>query len=735
MIVKLKKILLFILVSNCLTCFGQPPESNAIKELAERIVPQWSGRLIFEKVASEKDRFELESRDGKLIVYGNNNNSMATGLNYYLKNYCHTSVSWYKDDPIELPQQMPVLPVRIKQEARCQNRFFLNYCTFGYSMPWWKWKDWERLIDWMALNGVNMPLAISGQEAVWYKVWRQLGLSDFQIRSYFTGPSFLPWHRMANIDSWGGPLPKDWINGQVVLQKKILKRERELNMKPVLPAFAGHVPAALKSIFPAAKITSLGSWAGFSEEYQSYFLDPLDPQFQKIQKSFLEEQTKLFGTDHIYGADPFNEVTPPSWDPAYLATVSREVFHSMSVVDTSARWLQMGWLFFYNRKNWTNERIDSFLRAVPRDKMILLDYYDEKEEVWKLTNSFFGQPYIWCYLGNFGGNTVLAGNLAEVESRMEDAFRNGGSNLWGIGSTLEGLNVNQVMYEYVLEKAWSNGPTDVDQWIRNWVMRRCGKADKNVEEAWEVLLNKVYVSPTVNSFPIMNVRPGFKGQTKKSDIPLEYENKDLLEAWRLLLNSDSKERASYKYDLVNIGRQVLVNYFSVMRDKFTVDYEQRNFLSLKSDSIRMMELFTDLDSLVGTQSSFLLGKWLSDAKSFGKNQSEKHYYEKDARTILTTWGKPGQRALNDYANRSWSGLINDFYAVRWEMFIHNAMNALRENVPFDKVAFNENLNAFESKWIQKNEKYPNKPSGDAIQISKRLFEKYAPEINNKKYNL
>ncbi|MEO6706784.1 MAG: alpha-N-acetylglucosaminidase TIM-barrel domain-containing protein, partial [Ginsengibacter sp.] len=497
---------------------------------------------------------------------------------------------------------------------------------------------------------------------------------------------------------------------------------------PVLPAFAGHVPASLKSVFPAAKITSLGSWAGFPEEYQSYFLDPLDPFFDKIQKSFLEEQTRLFGTDHIYGTDPFNEVTPPSWDPAYLATVSRGIYHSMAAVDTSAKWLQMGWLFFYNRKNWTNERIDSFLRAVPQDKMILLDYYDEKTEVWKLTNSFFNQPYIWCYLGNFGGNTDLVGNLAEVESRMEDAFRNGGSNLWGIGSTLEGLNVNQVMYEYVLEKAWSKGPTDVDQWIRNWAVRRSGKADKNVEEAWEVLLNKVYISPAGNSFPIMNVRPGFKGHTKKSDIPVEYENKDLLEAWRLLLNSDSKERASYRYDLVNIGRQVLVNYFSVLRDKFTVDYEQRNLKSLKADSLRMMELFTDLDSLVGTQSSFLLGGWLSDAKSFGKNKKERRYYQKDARNILTSWGKPGQRGVYDYANRSWAGLINDFYAVRWEMFIHNAMTALRKNVPFDKDAFNSTLTPFESKWIEGDEKYPNKPSGDAIKISKKLFEKYAPEI-------
>ncbi|MEI3155517.1 MAG: alpha-N-acetylglucosaminidase TIM-barrel domain-containing protein [Odoribacter sp.] len=52
-------------------------------------------------------------------------------------------------------------------------RFFLNYCTFGYTMAWWQWRDWERFIDWMALNGVNMPLAITGQEAIWLKVWKK----------------------------------------------------------------------------------------------------------------------------------------------------------------------------------------------------------------------------------------------------------------------------------------------------------------------------------------------------------------------------------------------------------------------------------------------------------------------------------------------------------------------------------------------------------------------------------
>ena len=119
-------------------------------------------------------------------------------------------------------------------------------------MPYWKWSDWERLIDWMALNGITMPLAISGQETVWYKVWSKLGLNDEQIRSYFTGPAHLPWHRMSNVDYWQSPLPKSWLEQQEVLQKQILKRERDFNMTPVLPAFSGHVPKELKAIYPDA---------------------------------------------------------------------------------------------------------------------------------------------------------------------------------------------------------------------------------------------------------------------------------------------------------------------------------------------------------------------------------------------------------------------------------------------------------------------------------------------------
>lgn len=707
-------------------CLAKGVDNAPVKGLIGRIAPAWSNKIIFENLRSDKDVFTLNWINGKLVIGGNDNNSMAVGFNYYLKYYCHTDVTWYSADKIELPLKMPELKGAIRRKANYANRFFLNYCTFGYSLPWWSWHDWERLIDWMALNGVNMPLAITGEEAVWYKVWRKLGLSDKQIRSYFAGPAYLPWHRMANIDGWGGPLPQSWITGQLNLQKKIIARERSLGMRPVLPAFAGHVPEALKSKFPDAKITSLGEWGGFPEKYHSSFLDPLDPLFEKIQNLFLKEQTLLFGTDHIYGADPFNEVTPPSWEPSYLATVARTIYHSMTDVDSSAVWLQMGWIFYYNRESWTDIRIDSFLSAVPRGKMILLDYFSEKEEVWKQTNSFYGQPYIWCYLGNFGGNTMLAGNLTEVESRMNNAFKNGGTNLSGVGCTLEGLDMNPVMYEYVLEKAWNDKPTDINQWIRNWAIRRCGEPDKNVEKAWELLFHKIYISPADNHSSLISTRPTLKKKPRWfSDI--SYNNSDLLEAWRLLLNSNARNRGTYRFDLVNIGRQFLENYFIKLKDQFITDYNHKDLQALISDSSQMINLITDLDKLVATQPSLLLGKWLKDAGNMGGNKSEQLYFRKDARNILTTWGGQGQ-SLNDYANRSWSGLLKDYYASRWKMFIHGIITAVRKNVLFDEKAFQEEVTSYEWQWVQKDKSFSSEPSGNAVKISEKSYQKYKDAI-------
>ena len=96
--------------------------------------------------------------------------------------------------------------------------------------------------------------------------------TQHDLDEFFTGPAFLPWNRMGNINAHAGPLPQSWIDGQKDLQKKILIRERELGMSPIIPAFSGFVPPAFgknhvapgRSMAPDAR----------SRRWRSSFTDP-----------------------------------------------------------------------------------------------------------------------------------------------------------------------------------------------------------------------------------------------------------------------------------------------------------------------------------------------------------------------------------------------------------------------------------------------------------------------------
>lgn len=725
----MKKIL-SILLLLFIVCYVRAEDANvtAMRQMAQRLFPKQASSFDFRLASdSSSDSFTIKSEGTKIIISGNNANSMAVGLNYYLKNYCLTTVSWYKEDPIELPKTLPVIPSEVTVKAIVPTRFFLNYCTFGYSMTWWKWSDWEHFIDWMALNGINMPLATTGQEAIWYNVWSKLGLTDEEIRGYFTGPAHLPWHRMCNLDGWQSPLPKEWLASQAKLQEQIVARERELNMRPVLPAFAGHVPAALKRVYPNINTTRVSEWGGFADEYRCTFLNPMDSLYAVIQKEYLTEQTRLYGTDHIYGIDPFNEVDPPSWDADSLGMMAKHIYESVAAVDPEAVWLQMTWLFYADSKHWTTPRIKSYLRSVPQDKLILLDYFCEYTEIWKQTESYFGQPYLWCYLGNFGGNSFLSGPVKLVSQRLADALKNGGSNLKGVGSTLEGIDLNQFMYEFVLDKAWDSGRTD-KEWFLNLADRRTGKESPEARKAWEVLAEKVYIQPAqVGQGTLTNARPCLKGNGHWTTKPtIEYQPKDLVEAWKLLLSVKDCNRNSYEFDLVNIGRQVLGNYFNVVRDEFTIAYEAGNIQMMKNRGNKMREILSDLDKLVSCHSTFSLNKWITEARDMGHDAASKDYYEMNARSLITIWGDSYH--LTDYANRSWAGLTNQYYAVRWDRFINEVIEAAEKKETFDEKAFFDRSLVYENEWVNPTHVIKYNEGGDGIKVARQLYKKYAKEL-------
>ena len=712
-----------LLLAGCAASPDSGPEAPAARALAERVLGKDARHFIFRTIDADSDVFRIESQGRKTVISGNNANSMAVGLNHYLKYFCNVNVGWFVWDEVVLPEKFPVVAEPIEIKARVEERFFLNYCTFGYTMPWWHWDEWEHFIDWMALNGVNLPLAITGQESIWYQVWTELGLSDEEVRNYFTGPAHLPWHRMLNIDRWGGPLPVSWLVGQEKLQKQIVARERELNMKPVLPAFAGHVPPELQRLYPDAQIDRMSDWAGFDEDQWPHFLDPMDPLFPQIQKKFLEKEIEIYGTDHIYGIDLFNEMIPKSWDPEYLARVSRQTYESLAAADPEGTWLQMTWLFYNERQYWTPDKIQPYITSYPADKSLLLDYYCERMEVWQRTDRYYGVPYIWCYLGNFGGNTYLAGNPNEVNKLIENTFANGGENFRGIGSTLEGFDVNPFMYQYIFEKAWDfDTHKDLDAYARVVADSRTGKADENARKAWSILFKEIYHDRSVPGHsPLMNLRPSFgRSSSYHSSVRYTYDNDRLREAIQLLLAAAGRGSA-YAFDVVNLTRQWLSNNFDTLSFQYKEAYDARDRERLDKTRDRMLAILDEMDRLLGSQTYFLVGKWIADARGWGADATEANYFESNARDLLTSWGDRGNM-LTDYANRTLSGLVGSYYKGRWELFFDAVEKSLDAGEPLDEPALTEAYKDWEyAWWHDRPGSFPSEPVGDGIALARQIL--------------
>ena len=142
--------------------------ASPIEGLLERIDKGASRKFVIEQVKSPVDFFELDQKGDKVVIRGNNYVSIATGLNWYLKYHAGIHLSW-NGMQAELPEVLPAVKLKERHETDMKYRYDFNYCTFSYTMAFWDWARWEKEIDWMALHGINLPLAMVGTDGVLYE--------------------------------------------------------------------------------------------------------------------------------------------------------------------------------------------------------------------------------------------------------------------------------------------------------------------------------------------------------------------------------------------------------------------------------------------------------------------------------------------------------------------------------------------------------------------------------------
>lgn len=761
-------------------------QESAAKAVLQRLLPTHVNSFHFKIVSKDVcggsscfliDNYKRTSQnEPEITIKGTTAVEITSGLHWYIKYWCGAHVSWEKTGGFQIasvpkPGSLPhVTDGGVKIQRPVPWNYYQNVVTSSYSYVWWEWERWEKEIDWMALQGINLPLAFNGQEAIWQKVFMNFNVTMEDLNDFFSGPAFLAWARMGNLHGWGGPLAQNWLNQQLVLQKKIVSRMLELGMTPVLPSFAGNVPAALKKIFPSANITRLGDWNTVDRNPRwccTYLLDPTDPLFVEIGEAFIKQQIAEYGdvTD-IYNCDTFNENTPPTNDTNYISSLGAAVYKAMSEGDKDAVWLMQGWLFYSDSAFWKPPQMKALLHSVPLGKMIVLDLFAEVKPIWRTSSQFYGAPYVWCMLHNFGGNIEIYGILDSIASGPVDARVSENSTMVGVGMCMEGIEQNPVVYELMSEMAFRNEKVQVLEWLKTYAHRRYGKAVPEVEATWEILYHTVYNctdgiadhntdfivkfpdwDPSLHSgsaiskrdqMHALHVLPGPRRflSEENSDMPqahLWYSNQELIKGLKLFLNAGNAlaGSATYRYDLVDITRQALSKLANQVYMDAVIAFQHKDASAFNIHSQKFLQLIKDIDELLASNDNFLLGTWLESAKKLATNPSEMIQYEYNARTQVTMWYDTNittQSKLHDYANKFWSGLLVDYYLPRASTYFDYMSKSLREKSEFQVDRWRQQWVfisiSWQSNWKTGTKNYPIRAKGDSIAIAKVLYDKY-----------
>jgi len=689
--------------------YAQP--FNGIDSLINRRFPWMHGQIDLLQLPQSKageDAFKLYSKDGKLVIEASSASAAATGLNYYLKEVCHQQLTHGGDHLVPL-KQLPQVKDTISRSTPFRYRYALNYCTYNYSFSFYNWEDWEREVDWMALNGVNLMLAQMGTEEVWQRVLAEFGYTDSEIKAFIPGPAFNAWWLMGNLEGWGGPVNDGQIKKWTSLQQRLLKRMKELGIKPVLQGFYGMVPSNLKVKYPTAKIIEQGTWAGGFQ--RPSILLPEDPLFTKMASSYYRELKTLYGTDILFlGGDLFHE--GGNIQGLDIRAIAKGVQSSMQAHIPGSTWILQGW---------GNNPKKELLTGLNPQTTLIIDLFGESARNWERTKGYYGFPWIWASINNFGGKMGMGAQLPKLVHEPYEAlhFAQGGP-LQGVGIIPEGIRNNPVVYELALGTAWEGDGKPVENLLHRYLLSRYGTVDDELWQAWQLLLKSLYgnyqKSGQGGFESIFCARPNLNLTSASTWGPqeIQYDPKIPFEALKSFMKVADRYRKlpTFRYDLVDLARQVLADHARLVYQASIKAFNEKDEKKLAEMSSLFLQMLKQQDQLLNTHTDFMLGTWLKEAADYADGDPERVQLNlKNAKMQISIWGPDNNAAtdLHDYAHKEWGGILRDFYLPRWEHFYAN----LSEQLKGEKT---ENIAYFEMEkaWVFNTKPYPVKAQGNPL---------------------
>ncbi len=692
---------------------------KAMQALVMRVAGKSYREIIEPEYAPAKDGcdfYEVSEREGKIIIKANNGISFARGFNEYLRKCCGYSIGILSTSG-KLPLTPPGVDGVLKSKSSFRYRYFFNYCTFSYTYAYDNWADWEKTLDYLMLSGYNLILNPVGLEGVWKQVLEKLGYKKEDVEKFICGPSFYAWQWMHNLSGWGGGAPGEWYDFRIKLAGKINNRLQSMGAEIVAPGYIGQVPDDFENYFPESAVVRQGEWFGFT---RPGFIMPDDPNYEKISGLFYGELLKIKGGELIsyFSADPFHE--GGRREGIDIKSFALKNFNRMRDFSKEAVWVLQEW----------GEPKTELIECIPEGGILLLSLSADKKDINKTEMTV---PWCYCAVNNFGGQDSLSGAAYESLVNPFLYLEKENSNIAGIGYMPESVNCSELMFYIYAENSFGSKQENIKDFISRYAKERYGSENERIINTLSEVFNKVYsVKENYGNESGLCARPSreVKRVSSWARECLPYLNQSvLLEFTEAMLSEyeNLENYGGYRNDLLQAARQLINNLSWYFIEMIKISIENKDADSLSENGRELLSLFDLQPALVGTDKSHLLGTWLEKAKRFGKNSSEKAYFEWNARIQITLWGDKGESSdwLRDYAAREWQGMLEDFYKPRWERFISRYEMAIRSGKEPEKWSpYNEEIGfAYEKK------KYPVRPHGDLKKAVENIIEK----INNTKF--
>lgn len=725
---KLFSSLLLLSLSLCLAKAEVTVNPESVVSLLKRVANIDSEKftVILDTEMTDKETFTIDCDGDKPLVKASTMSALTTGINWYLNHYAHVNISWNNLTTDLSNTQLPLPTSAESHTANVDLRYYLNYCTFSYSMSTWTWDRWQKEIDWMALHGINMPLQIVGLEVVWRDfLIDNYGYTTDEANAFVAGPCFQAWFGMNNLEGWGGPNPEWWYTRQQQLATKILARERELGIEPVLPGFSGMVPHDFTSKTGIAA-ESQGGWCGFQ---RPFILDPTSKDFADVAKKYYATLKKVMGTSRYYSMDPFHEggrISSGKYAEGYTA-----IFNAMNDnCGSTTQWVIQQW-------QWASHQATS-LNAVPAGRLLVLDLFSDGSPAFDYYNGYAPQISLYCTISNFGGRSGFMGRL---DKQMKDffAYKSKYPSLNGIGATPEAIEQVPVIYDNLYELPWmDSAPANAQEWLSDYTIARYGQDNADAREAWECLRTTALNCTSALQGPheaVYCARPSLDVYAVSSwgGTEIFYATDAVVKAAYSLLNADI-DHPNYQYDLIEISRQALSDYAKELLSSIKNSVSTDNF-NIRRDAF--LSLILDIDTLLATNENFRLGHWTQMARDIadeieGTTDADRDWLELDnARTLITTWGdytSSEQGGLRDYSYRAWSGMLKDFYYPRWKYWFDHNMTAPAGGWFFHDWEWAHNLTIdytlAQKTTTKQTRTYSPTPEGDTREVVKKILPKY-----------